>query len=107
MQLSFLLTLDRIREDYGSPLYVTSGWRCPDYNDEISSTGRSGPHTTGRAADIHVYGAEVSKLLPLLVKNGVTGIGLKQHGDHSSRFLHVDTLDALATRPRPWVWTYP
>ena len=31
------------------PLTITSAYRCPDHNSKVSSTGLSGPHTTGFA----------------------------------------------------------
>jgi len=38
------------------------------------------------------------------LKHGITGLGVKQHGD--SRFIHLDTLDSEPHRPRPTVWSY-
>ena len=45
--------LQKARNALG-PLQITSAYRCPDHNDKVSSTGPSGPHTTGYAVDIHV-----------------------------------------------------
>ncbi len=53
---SFMDKLQHLRRAYGKPVIITSGYRSPEYNDLISSTGRTGPHTTGRAVDIKVYG---------------------------------------------------
>ena len=51
MNATFLAQLDTLRSIYGKPLTVTSGYRCPSYNAKVSSTGMTGPHTTGKAAD--------------------------------------------------------
>ena len=37
---------------------------------------------------------------------GMTGIGIKQHGPHNKRFIHLDNLDN-STHPRPTIWSYP
>lgn len=103
-KLDFMEKVETLRSVYGKPLRVTSAARCPDYNAKVSSTGRDGPHTTGRAIDISVNGREAHNLLRLAMRFGnFSGIGLQQKGDHASRFLHLDDL----TGPqRPWIWTY-
>jgi uncharacterized protein YcbK (DUF882 family) len=106
MKHSFMLELDNYRHFAGIPFIVNSGYRCPDHNNAVSSTGRTGPHTTGQAADISVFGKDAQKMLSHLHRVGMTGVGLKQKGDHTGRFIHVDTLPEAAGRPRPWVWTY-
>jgi uncharacterized protein YcbK (DUF882 family) len=49
-------TLDAIREAWGGPLHVVSGYRTPEFNARLSakSTGvaQSSQHIQGRAADI-------------------------------------------------------
>lgn len=112
----FLRKLNRVRHKYGKPVRMNSGARCPEYNNEVSSTGLDGPHTTRRAADLGVSGYEVIALAwaairvaildRLLGRGQFTGFGLKQSGPHGSRFVHVDDLPEQSGRPRPWVWTY-
>lgn len=104
MDPAFLEQLDELRHLYGKPLVVTSGYRCPDHNAAVSSTGRTGPHTTGRAADLLVSRADALQLLKLALALGFTGIGVKQHG--GSRFLHVDNLPNAPGQPRPTLWSY-
>jgi uncharacterized protein YcbK (DUF882 family) len=103
MDEDFMRRLNRLRQQFGKPIIVTSGYRCPEYNDQISSTGRDGPHTTGRAVDIHVYGEDAHRVLFFALTGGFSGIGIKQHGDYDGRFIHLDTIE---TGTRPWVWTY-
>lgn len=103
MDEAFVGMLQEIRDEVGFPIRITSGYRCPKHNSRVSSTGRSGPHTTGMAADIAVHGVQAHAVLRAALKVGMSGIGVKQKGPHSSRFLH---LDSLTTNPRPWVWSY-
>ena len=104
MSKSFVLRLDHLRERMGTPLAVTSGYRCPQHNVQVSSSGLDGPHTTGRAADLRVMGHDAYRLLQRAPELGFTGIGVAQKGQ--SRFIHLDDLQAHQGRPRPWVWSY-
>ena len=103
MDIAFVQALDNIRERLGFPLIVTSGYRCPAYNSQVSTTGRDGPHTTGRAVDLLVSGARAHALITE-AQLGMTGIGINQKGSHGQRFIHLDNLKA--PRPRPNVWSY-
>lgn len=104
MSLDVVNKLDQLRERMKIPLRVTSGYRCPDYNAQVSTTGRNGPHTTGRAADIAVAGPDAFRLVRHCTLGGwFTGIGVHQRGDHAKRFIHLDDLDGDG---RPWIWTY-
>ena len=96
--------IEVLRQRYGKPLIVTSGARCPDYNEKVSHTGRTGPHTKGRAIDFAIRGGDALHLLMLAVTMGFTGIGVSQKG--ASRFLHLDDLPNAEGQPRPWVWSY-
>lgn len=105
MKPETIARLDRLRELYGFPLVLSSAFRCPKHNAEVSSTGDAGPHTTGQAVDIVVRGAEGLTLMGIAQRLGFTGFGVKQHG--GSRYLHLDDLPAAEGRPRPWLWSYP
>lgn len=101
MDAQFIELLDALREDFG-PIILSSAYRCPDYNAQVSSTGRDGPHTMGKAVDILVSGADAHRLLRLALDD-FSGVGVSQKGPHESRFIHLDT---IAEGPRPWVWSY-
>ena len=45
--------LDPLREWYGRPIYVNSGYRCPALNKAVGGVANS-QHLTGQAADIDV-----------------------------------------------------
>ena len=102
----FMERLESLREAYGKPLKVTSAYRCPQHNDRVSSTGASGPHTTGRAIDLAVYGTDAFEVERLAYSLGFTGFGRKGKGAFQSRFVHLDDLESSDGRTRPYTWTY-
>lgn len=105
MQIDFVHKLDQLRERSMIPFVITSGYRCPAYNKQISTTGEDGPHTTGRAADIALSGPSLFRVVRQAAMGGwCTGIGLHQRGPHSKRFVHLDDLGD--PHPRPRFWTY-
>ena len=62
--------LDPLREEYGKPIIVTSGYRCPRLNAIVGSTPSS-QHVKGEAADIKSVQdtpEENKKLFDLIVK---------------------------------------
>lgn len=46
--------LDPLREAWGAPLTVTSGYRCPQLNSMLPTASRTSQHMKGEAADISV-----------------------------------------------------
>jgi uncharacterized protein YcbK (DUF882 family) len=97
---AFIDRLDALRAAVGFPLRITSGYRCPLYNQRVAGTGDDGPHTTGRAADILVDRGRAIILLREAFKLGFTGFGIKQHG--TVRYIHLDDLED----GRPTLWSY-
>ncbi len=102
----FMDRLQAIRERLGFRFPVTSGYRAPSYNAQVSKTGTSGPHTTGRSVDVAVWGGEADLLIDTMKEFGFTGRGMRQHGAVSGRFVHLDDLDDAPSCPRPRSWTY-
>jgi zinc D-Ala-D-Ala carboxypeptidase len=102
MDEEFMRLLDKMRGRCGFPFKVTSGFRCPQYNAQVSITGADGPHTTGKAADIAL--SERRKYFALDELFGLVdtfrGIGI------GNDFIHLDTLTPEERPSRPCVWTY-
>jgi uncharacterized protein YcbK (DUF882 family) len=96
----FMGRLQQLRNAYGKPMRITSGYRCPDHPVEAKKS-TPGVHTMGMAADIAVSGTDAYELLNLAFGHGFTGIGVNQKG--GSRFIHLDT---MREPPRPNVWSY-
>lgn len=97
----FMDKVEALRVSVGFPLPVSSAARCPDHNAKVSGTGRTGPHTTGRAIDLAVDRSKAYAVLSTALRMGFTGIGVQQKG--GGRFIHLDML----TEGRPTVWSYP
>lgn len=106
MSPDFIGRLQRIRTELGKPIIISSGYRCPNHNAKVSSTGRDGPHTTGRAADLRCSHDVADRITDLAKAHGMTGRGFMQTGPAASRFIHLDNLPDAPGRPRPTIWTY-
>ena len=106
MDADFMAQIEELRTEYGKAMILTSAYRTPEHNAQVSSTGANGPHTTGRAVDVLVSGADAFDLIELAIEIGFTGIGIKQSGPHNKRFVHIDNLTEADGYPRPRVWTY-
>ena len=52
--------LDPLRESWGSPIDVTSGYRCPALNKVIKGAAKNSQHMTGQAADIRIYSRDAN-----------------------------------------------
>jgi len=104
MTAGYMMKLQDLRDVYDKPMLITSGFRCPKHNAAVSSTGAFGPHTTGLASDIAVTGKDAHRLLGIALDLDFSGIGIKQTGSFSGRFIHLDLLPY--SERRPWVWSY-
>ena len=65
--------LDPLREAYGKPIIVSSGYRCPKLNAAVGGSASS-QHVKGEAADIRSVAdtpEENKKLFDLIVKLGL------------------------------------
>ena len=103
MNQDFIDKLNKLREEFGKPLIINSGYRSPEHPIEYVKQS-PGAHASGKACDISVSRADALKLLELALKLGFTGYGLNQKG--SSRYIHLDTLEISKERPSPSIWTY-
>lgn len=104
MEPEFMERLEKLRHDLDFPFPVNSGYRCPLYNAQISSSGFNGAHTHGRAVDIRISGESAFRLVAVAALYGFTGIGISQTGVHTRRFIHLD--DLRGSHPRPRIWSY-
>ena len=92
--------IQEARENLG-PLRITSGYRCSEHNNNISSTGPSGPHTTGKALDIATSSSQQRKELIDYFAPKVSGLGI------AKGFIHIDLLtdeDGFDARPNSWIY---
>ena len=84
--------LERLREQIGAAVTLTSGYRCKTHNAAVGGSSSS-YHVKGQAADIK------SKLNPvalaILARQYFNGVGLYWHS--GAAFVHVDTRIIKAT----------
>lgn len=60
--------LDPLREVYGKPIYVNSGYRSPELNKALGSASKTSQHMTGHAADITAGSRAENKRLFTLIQ---------------------------------------
>lgn len=104
MDANFMQMLFQLRAEFAKPMKISSGYRSPAHNMQVSETGASGPHTHGKAADISIRGKDALMLIGLAIQHGFMGIGISQKGD--GRFVHLDLMTEAEGFPRPTCWTY-
>jgi len=78
--------LDPLRELYGKPIYVNSGYRSPEVNIKVAGAKNS-QHLKGEAADISVRSKEGNKKLFQMIANGFEFDQLIDEKDYS--WIHV------------------
>ena len=101
MNIALLEALDKLREAWGAPVYVSSAYRCNEHNAAVGGVPGS-EHTKGVAADIYVDGgsAEYERFLQL-IKDLHIFDAIGEY--HSSMFTHVDQRDN-GTNPNYYSW---
>lgn len=93
----FMAILQAIRTELGFPMPINSGYRCPEHNAQESESGTTGPHTTGKAADISANSERAFLIIAAALRQGIKRFGV---GDG---FVHIDISD---THPSPRAWNY-
>lgn len=94
MQPRFLEMLQSLRNKYGKPMVITSGYRSPDHSIERRKD-EPGTHAHGIAADIYCTGPDKYRMVKLAFEMGFSGVGV------DSRFVHLDV-----SKERKAVWGY-
>jgi uncharacterized protein YcbK (DUF882 family) len=77
------------------PLYITSGYRCTEYNQKVGGI-KSSYHLLGLAADIKIEGVSALDLLEIAEMIDFSGIGLYE----KKNFLHLDVRPTKLARWR-------
>ena len=97
MNKEFIQKLDKIREDVGFPLKITSGFRTKFHNQKVGGVKKSA-HTKGLAADIATPSGKGQKeIVAAALKQGINRFGF------GTNFIHLD----VDTSKRPNVtWGY-
>ena len=81
--------LQQIRDHFGAPVIITSGYRCLIHNANVGGASGS-THFQGKAADIQVKGVAPAEVAKFAERIGILGIGLYE-SDADGWFVHIDT----------------
>ena len=93
---SLAALLQKIRDHFGRPVVITSGYRTAAHNAAVGGS-KSSQHLLGRAADFHVEGVPVAAVAAyaetLLPSRGGIGRYPKDvaHPKRSTGWVHIDT----------------
>lgn len=89
--------LESVREVYGKPMYINSGYRCHIHNQAIGGVPESA-HVDGLAADIGcTFAGDRLRLVDLAISKGFRRIGV------GKTFVHLDISEDL---PQDVLWVY-
>ena len=83
--------VQKIRDHFGKPITVTSGYRCLVHNRSVGGATGS-RHSKGDAADIVVQGVAPREVAQYAETIGIKGIGLYETSA-DGHFTHIDTRD--------------
>lgn len=84
--------VQKIRDHFGKPITITSGYRCPTHNRNVGGATGS-RHAKGQAADIVVSGVAPKTVAQYAESIGIKGIGLYETSK-DGHFVHIDTRTA-------------
>ena len=93
---SLAALLQKIRDHFGRPVVITSGYRTAAHNAAVGGS-KSSQHLLGRAADFYVEGVDVATVAAyaetLLPSRGGIGRYLKdaKHPTRKTGWVHIDT----------------
>lgn len=103
IDMELIHRLEEIRREVGRPILITSGARCPEWNEakggKPNSAHLPGPTGKCRAADIGCVNSRHRALLLKATHRHFERIGV------AKTFIHVDVA-AGSVYPKPSVWVY-
>ena len=82
---------DKIRENFGKPIYVNSGYRCKELNDRVKGS-KTSHHLYGKAADITLKSKKLNKVLFNLIQDMIKSGTLKCTqliDEYSYQWIHI------------------
>jgi uncharacterized protein YcbK (DUF882 family) len=97
--------LQFIRNRYGKPIIITSGYRCA-YHPVEKQKSKPGEHNLGAAVDILCYGENALELIRLAMVNQIKRIGVNQKGNINNRYIHLGIGDWISNDYQAGIWTY-
>lgn len=96
--------LQPVRDAYGKPISVTSGYRCPALNKAVKGVATS-QHLTGEAADIVVADNRgLYRLMAQMVKEGKITVG-QLLDENGGSWIHVSLPSGKHLNDVRSIWT--
>lgn len=83
--------LEDIRKHFGKPIFITSAYRTPEYNEKIGGAKNS-QHCKGTAADIKMYMVPASEVQSYLKHKYPNKYGIGSYRN----FTHIDVREKKA-----------
>lgn len=80
--------LDPVRSVYGSPIKVTSGYRCTRLNEAVGGVKNS-QHLSGLAADLIPVDGDLERLKQTIITTGVPFDQLIEEQSGKTKWIHV------------------
>ena len=97
MSKKLLNILDKVREEFGKPITINSGYRTLAHNESVGGTEKSS-HLKGLAVDIACNNSRDRFILTsLLIGSGITRLGI------AKTFIHADIDPDKSPNV---IWTY-
>ena len=88
--------LEKIREHFGKPVIVISGYRTPSHNRTLSGAAKNSQHMYGNAADIVIKGVQPREIFNWLKTWHKGGLGIYD------TFVHVDVRNTIGQKFTTW-----
>lgn len=88
-----MAVLDSIREKWGGPICVTSGYRCEELNNKIGGS-KTSVHPLGLAADIKPFNNQLDKFIECIkewskLENNVWDQIIWESDSNGNRWVHI------------------
>ena len=91
--------LQKLRDEVGFPIRLSSSYRCKKWNDEVGGHPNSA-HMEGLAVDVLCRGQKALTIIETAIRLGFTGVGISQK--RGQRFVHLDVKPTESKR----LWSY-
>ena len=91
--------LTEVREHFGKPLIINSGYRCASHNERVGGSPFS-QHTRGSAVDFTIKGVKTLEVWDYVLSTygkRPLGLAVKRNKDDAFKgFVHIDTRGKIA-----------
>lgn len=90
--------LQPIRDIFGKPIIITSGYRCQEVNKLVKGSSNS-QHTKGQAADFIIKGIPVADIIEIIEKSSIEYDQLINEYD---KWVHISYVKGKNRKQKPF-----